>query len=73
MGFESYYCFDVEMRVAFSIIFMNVTKKTSRNTMDRVGLTSVSVLKIRPTFNAHIKTHFMTCKYVNDGFDGKVP
>jgi hypothetical protein len=50
MDFESYGCFDVERATAFLIIIMDGTKKTPRNTMDRVGLILVSVLRIGPKF-----------------------
>jgi hypothetical protein len=48
MDFESYGCFDVERDTAILTIFMNGTKKTYRNTVDRVGVILVSVLKIEP-------------------------
>jgi hypothetical protein len=38
MDYESYDgCFDVERKAAFLTIFVDGTKKTYRNAMDRVG------------------------------------
>ena len=59
MDYESYDgCFDVERKAAFLTIFVDGTKKTYRNAMDRVGLILASVLIMEPRFKRSYKTDY---------------